>query len=290
MDIVSYLLGKNAGGGGGGGKISEYFVTEITENQTKQAYAWDLIKKLPVITVADNVTQISYLFNKDYYKVNGVGMQSNLPKVVCGNNVTNMANIYNAGGGRDGYVTQIDVTGLDTTNVTTIAGMFYNRGALTSIDLSTLDFSKVENCNSMFFECRALTLIDLSMLTGENLGKGQVNVNLSNMFYNCQNATRINLSNLNPSKILTLNSFCNSCYSLEELDIDKLDLGTYGGDAVTSIFKNCGSNLTGGQMTKIYVKDVASQTWILGLSTNDRPADWTTDNIIIAGSEADLRS
>lgn len=32
---------------------------------------------------------------------------------------------------------------------------------------------------------------------------------------------------------------------------------------------------------KVYVKDIASQEWILNLQGSDRPSSWTTENVVV---------
>ena len=65
MDVVSYLLGKNAGGGGGGD--SEYLNTEITE-KTSSANKFQLLKKPYDVYVDDSVTELAYAFNYMSYQ------------------------------------------------------------------------------------------------------------------------------------------------------------------------------------------------------------------------------
>ena len=60
----------------------------------------------------------------------------------------------------------IDLAGLDTRNVRSVAAMFYNCDNLKSIDLSVLDFSNVETATQMFYGCPRLETIDLGNLCG----------------------------------------------------------------------------------------------------------------------------
>ena len=271
--------------GGGGADLNEYFVTEITENVTTMA-SWDLIKKKPDLVIADNVTQVSYLFDKDYFFVNGKNNQKILPKVICNSNVTDISYMY-ASNGRDSNLLEVDLSGINTSNVTNMGYMFSYRSALTTLNLSNFDFSKVEKVTHMFEYCSGLLNLDLSNFIGQSLKVS--NFALNSVFYMCNNIKKIDLSNLAPTGAMDTRNMFSNCYKLEEIYLDSYDFGTYGTSYNDGMFANCGSQLTDGKVTKVYVKDLASQTWILNLNASRRPSTWTTDNIIIAGSEADLR-
>jgi len=52
---------------------------------------------------------------------------------------------------RCGSLTELDVSGLDTSKVTDMSYMFYRCGSLTELDVSGLDTSKVTDMRNMFF-------------------------------------------------------------------------------------------------------------------------------------------
>lgn len=58
--------------------------------------------------------------------------------------------------------TSLDLSNLNTQNVTDMRGMFYSCSKLSTLDLSPLDTSKVTNMSSMFSGCSGLTSLDLS--------------------------------------------------------------------------------------------------------------------------------
>jgi surface protein len=53
-----------------------------------------------------------------------------------------------------GKLTELDVSGVDTSNVTDMAGMFNECSELTSLDVSGFDTSNVENMAGMFAGCK----------------------------------------------------------------------------------------------------------------------------------------
>lgn len=74
---------------------------------------------------------------------------------------------------------------LNTSEVTTMYGMFAHCKALKDIDLSHFDTSKCTVMNNMFMECKALTTIDVSYLNVENV------TDFGYMFVSCGNLTTI---------------------------------------------------------------------------------------------------
>lgn len=84
--------------------------------------------------------------------------------------------------------TSIDITGIDTRNVTNMHGMFYDSKATVITGLETIDTSKVTNMRSMFINSKAsklnLETFDISNVTASNrmLGDTKINIlNLSNL-------------------------------------------------------------------------------------------------------------
>ena len=63
----------------------------------------------------------------------------------------------------------INLTGLDTSSATNMAGMFYGCSKLTSLDLSSLDTSSATNILGMFEGCSSLTKLDLSKFKTSNV-------------------------------------------------------------------------------------------------------------------------
>ena len=86
---------------------------------------------------------------------------------------------------------KIDLTNLDTSNVTTMERMFYSDKKLESIDISSFNTSNVTNMMGMFQECDSLKTLDLSMLDTSN-----VTVMKFIAGY-CDNLEELNISNFN---------------------------------------------------------------------------------------------
>lgn len=109
------------------------------------------------------------------------------------------------------------------------------------------------------------------------------------MFYACSNLKRIiGFEKIDLSNVTTTNNMLRGCTYLEEIDLSRIDFNKV--TQFNLMFYGTGTSLPSDQKTKVYVKDEEAQNFILGLTGTDRPATWSTDNVIIAGSEADTRS
>lgn len=93
---------------------------------------------------------------------------------------------------RLGECSNIDFSGLDTSNVTDMEGMFSGCTKLKSIDLDALDTTNVTNMGAMFVGWSNLSSADLSGLDTSNV------TDMSNMFAMCSS---VDVSSLNTSKV-----------------------------------------------------------------------------------------
>ena len=158
--------------------------------------------------------------------------------------VTNMSDMF---GGCSG-LTSIDLSGMNTSQVTNMSGMFINCRSLTNIDLSKLDTSNVTNMSSMFRLCSSLTNIELS-----GLNTSQVK-DMSLMFGECSSLTNIDLSGLNTSKVTNMYYMFSSCSSLTNIDLSKLD--TSNVTNMSKMFRYCG--LTNIDLSKLDLSQVTT--------------------------------
>ena len=127
--------------------------------------------------------------------------------------VTNMKNMF--------YwcssLTSLDVRNFDTSKVTDMLSMFERCSSLTSLDLSSFNTSKVTNMSYMFWECNSLTSLDVS-----NFDTSQV-TNMSYMFSNCSSLTSLDVNNFDTSKVTTMSSMFGGCSGLTSLDVSNFD-------------------------------------------------------------------
>ena len=130
-------------------------------------------------------------------------------------------------------LTSIDVSIFDTSKVTDMSGMFHTCNYLTSLDLSNFDTSKVTNMSGMFGVCNHLTSLDLS-----NFDTSKV-TNMSDMFDLCSSLTNLNVSNFDTSNVTIMYSMFSNCSSLTSLDVSSFDTSQV--KTMDSMFSNCSS-------------------------------------------------
>ena len=92
--------------------------------------------------------------------------------------------------------------------------MFYNYQKLETIDISGLDTTDVTNMNSMFYYCSSLKTIDLSGLNTPNVIKTE------SMFYKCEKLTFIDLAGFDASSVEYSNGMFMSCLVLKTIVVD----------------------------------------------------------------------
>ena len=128
-------------------------------------------------------------------------------------------------------MTSIDLSALDTSEVTNMNEMFYECFSLTSLDVSNFDTSKVVNMGGMFKEC-GITSLNLS-----GFNTSQV-TNMSNMFFRCVNLKSLDVSNFDTSKVTNMSSMFNRCTSLTSLDLSSFDTSKVTN--MIEMFHKCG--------------------------------------------------
>ena len=111
----------------------------------------------------------------------------------------------------------IDVTNLDTSQITDMHSMFVGCMGLTSLDVSHFDTSKVTNMSGMFIACMGLTSLDLS-----NWNTSQV-TNMSQMFSGCTGLASLDLSNFDTSQVTDMTYMFNGCSGLTSLDVSNFN-------------------------------------------------------------------
>ena len=102
---------------------------------------------------------------------------------------------------------------LNTSQVTSMNGVFYNCNKLTSIDLSRFVTDAVTFMPFMFYGCTELTNINLS-----SFNTAQV-TNMEYMFSGCSKLTSVNLNSLNTQNVVYMGQMFENCSKLSELNL-----------------------------------------------------------------------
>ncbi len=167
----------------------------------------DYIKKESYITAYFNVTNL----NESY-------------KLVGGEAANNIIQVY-VDGVEKGQVStiQFDTLGehkvkiVFNNTLTDMSNMFYNV-KMSTIDLSDLDTANVTNMNSMFNNCDNIKDIRINLLDTTNV------TDMSYMFANCDNLTNIALNGLNTSKVTMMKGMLSSLPLIEKFDLSSFNL------------------------------------------------------------------
>ncbi|EAD9776221.1 BspA family leucine-rich repeat surface protein, partial [Listeria monocytogenes] len=113
-------------------------------------------------------------------------------------------------------LTELDLSGLDTSAVTTMRDMFYSCSALEELDVSHFDTSSVTNMRCMFQRSELLEL-DVS-----NFDTSSV-TNMYSMFADCELLEKLDVSHFDTSSVTDMRAMFNNCQSLEKLDVSNFD-------------------------------------------------------------------
>lgn len=127
----------------------------------------------------------------------------------------------------------IQLTYLDTSEVTTMNSMFHGCSSLTSLDLSNFNTSQVTKMSSMFRGCTNLTNLNL-----RSFNTSQV-TDMSSMFGSCESLTDLQLIYFDTSKVEGMTSMFYRCSSLTSLDLGNFN--TTKVKFMTSMFEGCSS-------------------------------------------------
>ncbi|EEO3684230.1 BspA family leucine-rich repeat surface protein [Listeria monocytogenes] len=141
--------------------------------------------------------------------------------------VTNMKNMF----GGCNSLEELDLSNFDTSSVTNMSGMFGYCESLEKLNVSHLDTSSVTDMNAMFYGCTSLEALDVSNFDTSSVTK------MYAMFSGLYEVGKLDASNFDTSLVTTMNRMFQNCKSLKELDI-----GNFNTSLVTDMdrmFINC---------------------------------------------------
>jgi len=177
MEIVDYLIGKNAGGGGGSAKLQNKEVT-ITENGTSEVKpdsGYDGLKKVEITTNVSGKGKVKFLNYYRYGSSSSAGITSaeDVNKVLddLTNNIdTSLVTDFNTCFcyfNRNDNVEIKKFPKLDYSSAEDVIGMFSN-AHFDEIDLSGELFPGIIDITGMFYNCSAKK-INLKDYVGDDL-------------------------------------------------------------------------------------------------------------------------
>lgn len=136
-------------------------------------------------------------------------------------------------------LTQVDLSGLDTSNITSFQSLCKDCSNLKTVKMNDLDVSKVTSFQSMFYECKKLTEADLSNLNSSSVS------DMSNLFYNCYDLEKIDLSNMDTTAVTTMSKMFFNCFINK--NISELDLSSFQ----TPVLTNTNRMFNGAKLPKV---------------------------------------
>ena len=127
--------------------------------------------------------------------------------------------------------TDLDLSSLDTSNVTTMSGMFLNCSKLTNVNLANFNTKNVVKLTNLFNGCSAIENINLNSFETSNV------TGMYGMFENCEKLKNVNLKSFDTSKVTNMEAMFLNCKSLNKIDLSNFN--TSNTERLKRMFTNC---------------------------------------------------
>ena len=150
-------------------------------------------------------------------------------------------------------VEEIDLSGLNTSRMTSMAGMFSDCRDLTTLDISGFDTSNVTDMHDMFANCHNLTVLDVSGFDTSNV------TNMAGMFGCCGSVVTLDVSRFDTSNVTDMSIMFQDCGSLSMLDVSGFDTSKVTN--MVRVFEGCGSL----SMLDVSSFDTSNVMYMLGM-------------------------
>ena len=183
------------------------YATPLSETNTTYAYKLTIGGKGGIIA---NESMIYYFAGFFSTVLNKVSIDLS---ALDTSEVTNMNGMFIGCRG----LTNLDVSNFDTSKVTDMSFMFAGCSGLTSLDLNSFDTSKVTDMQIMFSHCSTLTSLDVSKFNTSKV------TNMRSMFEGCDVLTSLDVSKFNTSKVTNMSGMFEDCNGLTSLDLSNFD-------------------------------------------------------------------
>ncbi len=176
--------------------------------------------------------------------------------------------------------TSMELSRLDTSNVTSMASTFSECEALTSLNVSNFDTSNVTDMSSTFYSCEALTSLDLSSFDTSNVTtmdkmfgySGYTILDLSNfdtsnvtdmgsMFAYCKQLKSLDVSNFVTSNVTDMSYMFSTCQVLTSLDLSSFDTSSV--TTMSTMFRAC-KQLATIDLRKFDTRNVKTMYYMFG--------------------------
>ncbi len=102
----------------------------------------------------------------------------------------------------------LDISMLDTSNLTDVEGMFTHCTNLKTINISNMNLSKVTSLEFMFYGCTWLKQVEMNNFNTSNI------TNMYSMFHGCENMVTLDLSSFNTANVTNMGGLFSGCKKL----------------------------------------------------------------------------
>ncbi|EAG6111584.1 BspA family leucine-rich repeat surface protein [Listeria monocytogenes] len=130
-------------------------------------------------------------------------------------------------------ISELDVSGLNTSSVTDMEYVFAGPVVLEKLDVSHFDTSSVTNMRGMFAGCRSLEELDVSHFDTSSV------TNMNYMFQYCELLEKLDVSHFDTSSVTNMHYMFGGCNSLEALDVSHFDTSSV--TTMETMFAGCNS-------------------------------------------------
>ncbi|HBJ9496427.1 TPA: BspA family leucine-rich repeat surface protein [Listeria monocytogenes] len=130
-------------------------------------------------------------------------------------------------------ISELDVSGLNTSSVTDMEYVFAGPVVLEKLDVSNFDTSSVTNMRGMFAGCRSLEELDVSHFDTSSV------TNMNYMFQYCELLEKLDVSHFDTSSVTNMHYMFGGCNSLEALDASHFDTSSV--TTMETMFAGCNS-------------------------------------------------
>ncbi|ENK5394453.1 BspA family leucine-rich repeat surface protein [Listeria monocytogenes] len=128
-------------------------------------------------------------------------------------------------------LSELDVSGLNTSSVTDMEFVFADATSLKELDVSHFDTSSVTIMRGAFGGCRSLEELDVSHFDTSSV------TTMRAMFQYCELLEKLDVSHFDTSSVINMETMFSYCTSLEELDLSTFDTSSV--TTMKSMFQNC---------------------------------------------------
>ncbi|HAC4318323.1 BspA family leucine-rich repeat surface protein [Listeria monocytogenes] len=111
-------------------------------------------------------------------------------------------------------LSELDVSGLNTSSVTNMSTVFGNTNSLKELDISNFDTSSVTDMSYMFAACESLEELDLSTFDTSSVTNMQI------MFVECTSLEELDLSTFDTSSVTNMDRMFENSTALKSLYLD----------------------------------------------------------------------